>query len=50
MPKSAALPHGCRNLEDLFYGVERGIDMFDCVHPTRIARHATVFTTEAASV
>ena len=30
--------------EDLFYGVERGIDMFDCVHPTRIARHATVFT------
>ncbi len=32
--------------EDLFTGVERGIDMFDCVHPTRIARHATVFTTE----
>jgi queuine tRNA-ribosyltransferase len=32
--------------EDLFYGVERGIDMFDCVHPTRIARHATVFTRE----
>lgn len=31
--------------EDLFTGVERGIDMFDCVHPTRIARHATVFTT-----
>jgi queuine tRNA-ribosyltransferase len=30
--------------EDLFYGVERGIDMFDCVHPTRIARHASVFT------
>lgn len=30
--------------EDLFMGVERGIDMFDCVHPTRIARHATVFT------
>lgn len=30
--------------EDLFAGVERGIDMFDCVHPTRIARHATVFT------
>jgi queuine tRNA-ribosyltransferase len=32
--------------EDLFYGVERGIDMFDCVHPTRIARHATVFSTD----
>ena len=30
--------------EDLFYGVERGIDMFDCVHPTRVARHASVFT------
>lgn len=30
--------------EDLLVGVERGIDMFDCVHPTRIARHATVFT------
>ena len=30
--------------EDLLAGVERGIDMFDCVHPTRIARHATVFT------
>ena len=30
--------------EDLFYGVERGIDMFDCVHPTRIARHGSVFT------
>lgn len=32
--------------EDLFAGVERGIDMFDCVHPTRIARHATVFAPE----
>ncbi len=32
--------------EDLFYGVERGIDMFDCVHPTRIARHASVFSSE----
>jgi queuine tRNA-ribosyltransferase len=50
------MPHMPKNLprylmgvgtpEDLFYGVERGIDMFDCVHPTRIARHATVFTTE----
>jgi queuine tRNA-ribosyltransferase len=25
--------------EDLIEGIERGIDMFDCVHPTRIARH-----------
>jgi len=30
--------------EDLFEGVIRGIDMFDCVLPTRIARHGTVFT------
>ncbi len=30
--------------EDLFFGVERGIDMFDCVLPTRIARHGAVFT------
>lgn len=29
---------------DLFMGVERGIDMFDCVHPTRVARHGSVFT------
>lgn len=28
----------------LLAGVERGIDMFDCVLPTRIARHGTVFT------
>lgn len=25
--------------EDLFEAIERGIDMFDCVHPTRMARH-----------
>lgn len=30
--------------EDLFEGVKRGIDMFDCVLPTRIARHGAVFT------
>ncbi len=29
---------------DLFEGVMRGIDMFDCVLPTRIARNGTVFT------
>ncbi|HCU07471.1 MAG TPA: tRNA guanosine(34) transglycosylase Tgt [Clostridiales bacterium] len=28
----------------LFEGVERGIDMFDCVLPTRIARNGTAFT------
>lgn len=28
----------------LFEGVERGVDMFDCVLPTRIARHGLVMT------
>lgn len=27
-------------------GVERGVDMFDCVLPTRIARHGTAITSE----
>jgi queuine tRNA-ribosyltransferase len=30
--------------EDILEGVERGVDMFDCVLPTRIARNGTVFT------
>jgi len=29
---------------DIFEGVDRGIDMFDCVLPTRLARHAHAFT------
>ena len=29
----------------LFEGVERGVDMFDCVLPTRIARHGLAMTT-----
>ncbi|MBR2840673.1 MAG: tRNA guanosine(34) transglycosylase Tgt [Bacilli bacterium] len=29
---------------DLLEGIERGVDMFDCVLPTRIARHANAFT------
>jgi len=32
--------------EDFFYCVERGIDMFDCVFPTRIARNGSAFTGE----
>lgn len=28
----------------LWEGVERGVDMFDCVFPTRIARHGTAMT------
>ncbi len=30
--------------EDLFEGVERGVDMFDCVMPTRNARNGCLFT------
>lgn len=29
---------------DILEGVERGIDMFDCVLPTRLARHSNAFT------
>jgi queuine tRNA-ribosyltransferase len=32
--------------EDLLEGVARGIDMFDCVIPTRNARNACAFTSE----
>jgi len=37
---------GVGSPEDLVEGVWRGIDMFDCVLPTRIARHGTVFVPE----
>ena len=30
--------------EDLFMGVENGVDLFDCVAATRIARHGTFYT------
>lgn len=30
--------------EDLLEGVKRGIDMFDCILPTRLARNGTFFT------
>ena len=30
--------------EDLFEGVSQGIDMFDCVAPTRLARTGTIYT------
>ncbi|MEB3223317.1 MAG: tRNA guanosine(34) transglycosylase Tgt [Candidatus Sericytochromatia bacterium] len=30
--------------EDLFMCIERGADMFDCVGPTRIARHGGLYT------
>lgn len=30
--------------EDILEGVARGIDMFDCVFPTRVARHGAIMT------
>jgi queuine tRNA-ribosyltransferase len=30
--------------EDLLEGVARGVDLFDCVLPTRLARNAALFT------
>ncbi|AIO19139.1 Queuine tRNA-ribosyltransferase [Candidatus Izimaplasma bacterium HR1] len=32
--------------DDLIEGVIRGIDMFDCVNPTRMARHGSAMTSE----
>lgn len=31
---------GIGDLKSIFWGVRCGVDTFDCVHPTRIARHA----------
>ena len=36
--------------EDLVFGVSRGIDMFDCVMPTRNARNGTLFTSRGKLV
>ena len=48
---TAALPEdkprylmGVGTPDDLLDGIERGVDMFDCVMPTRNARNATLFT------
>jgi queuine tRNA-ribosyltransferase len=35
---------GVGSPDALFAGVERGVDMFDCVLPTRLARHGVVLT------
>lgn len=37
---------GMGQIEDLFEGVARGIDTFDCVIPTREARHARIWTVD----
>lgn len=35
---------GVGSPEDLWMGVARGVDLFDCVLPTRLARNAALFT------
>jgi len=37
---------GIGAVNDILEAIERGVDMFDCVLPTRIARHGTLMTTE----
>ena len=32
--------------EDLLFGIEQGIDMFDCVSATRLGRHGIIFSDE----
>jgi len=39
---------GVGSPDALFEGVERGIDMFDCVLPTRIARNGTAMTSQGS--
>lgn len=41
---------GVGSPDDLFEGVARGVDMFDCVLPTRIARNGTVLTSHGKLV
>ncbi len=35
---------GVGTVEDLIHGVARGVDIFDCVLPTRLARHGAAMT------
>ncbi|HZJ86881.1 MAG TPA: tRNA guanosine(34) transglycosylase Tgt [Erysipelothrix sp.] len=37
---------GVGSVNGIFEGVERGIDMFDCVLPTRNARHGAIMTSQ----
>lgn len=36
---------GIGGIDDIILGVEAGIDTFDCVHPTRVARHGGALVT-----
>jgi tRNA-guanine transglycosylase len=51
IPKLDSRPRhllGIGDVDDLFEGVERGIDTFDCVSPTRIARRGSLHITPQA--
>uniref|UniRef100_A0A831TC08 Queuine tRNA-ribosyltransferase n=1 Tax=Thermorudis peleae TaxID=1382356 RepID=A0A831TC08_9BACT len=37
---------GVGSPEDLWLAVAAGVDLFDCVHPTRVARHGGLYTPE----
>lgn len=37
---------GIGSIKDIFEGVERGVDLFDCVIPTREARHRQLYTSK----
>ncbi len=37
---------GVGAVNDILEGIERGVDMFDCVLPTRLARHGTLMTSK----
>lgn len=39
---------GIGTVDDIFEGVERGVDIFDCVHPTRIARYGVILSRPSA--
>ncbi|PDW04388.1 tRNA guanosine(34) transglycosylase Tgt [Candidatus Viridilinea mediisalina] len=39
---------GVGDVDDLLEGVARGIDMFDCVSPTRLGRHGTALVRDPA--
>jgi queuine tRNA-ribosyltransferase len=35
---------GIGEIDDIFHSIEQGVDLFDCIIPTRWARHGTGFT------
>jgi queuine tRNA-ribosyltransferase len=41
---------GIGYIEDIFQAVQRGVDLFDCVLPTRNARNGTLFTSQGRIV